>query len=145
MTEERLKELRQIVQAGERGSITILPRLRAAASELLTALDDEIAGRATLRGNDVRLELLATTPAEAHDAINALFARIEIPVGPMYERDRLRAEVERLQRFEREYADIVATLKRVGASFHDDPCADIRLLASDSAFQRAHIKRLEGR
>ncbi len=96
MTPARLDEIRQIVLAGERGSITILPSLRVAASELLAALDDEIAGRGTLRCNDVRLELLATTPAEAHAAINALFARIEIPVGPMYERDRLREQVASL-------------------------------------------------
>ncbi len=96
LTPTRLDEIRQIVQAGERGAITIIPSLRVAAVELLAALDDAINGRATLRCNDVRLELLATTPPEAHAAIDALFSRIEIPVGPMYERDRLRAEVERL-------------------------------------------------
>ena len=54
-------------------------------------------GQVTLRCDDVRRELLATTPSDAHAAINALFARIEIPVGPMFERERLGRDLENAQ------------------------------------------------
>ena len=55
------------------------------------------AGQVTLRCDDVRRELLATAPSDAHAAINALFARIEIPVGPMFERERLGRDLENAQ------------------------------------------------
>lgn len=87
-------------------------QLRAEVKRLLAAFNTSGGEIAILRCNDVRLELLATTPAEAHAAINALFARIEIPVGPMYECERMQAEIGRLTALAAAHTDRLDALRQ---------------------------------
>lgn len=88
MTPKRLDEIRDIVEAGVRGSVVILPALRGAAAELLAALDEYTT---------------AAPDAEADKYLaeqNALAASVGCPVGVdrvawlVGEVERLRAQLE---------------------------------------------------
>lgn len=92
MTPERRAEM-DLAIANHR-TLHSLDMLQEALAEIDRLLNEP--PQFTLNAEGLRQRLLSILPPEVHQTLNGVFAGIEIPIGPMYERDRMQAEIERL-------------------------------------------------